>query len=128
MSEHDLQVACFDWLDIKAQQDDRYNDFYAIKNEGKRPASQVVNFKRAGMKPGFSDIIVLVAAHGYHGALCELKMPGNEPTALQEKFLARARKRKYFTTVIDNFPHFQEFAEWYIEAPYWAKPNQEERA
>jgi len=123
MTESSLQAACFDWLAIKAQQDDRYNQFYGIKNEGKRPPAQVARFKREGMKPGFADIICLYGAHGYHGAVCELKWGKNDTTPDQEKFLKRAKKYNYFATVIDNFPHFTEFAEWYIESEYFVRPK-----
>lgn len=70
MSEHDEQVALFEWA---AWQGAPVSLMFAIPNGGKRHISVARRLKAEGVKAGVPDIFLPVAVGQYHGLFIELK-------------------------------------------------------
>lgn len=88
MSEHDEQVALFEWAQMMAGEYPELNLLHAIPNgaklpwtksrDGKRYSPEAIRLKREGLKPGVPDMCLPVARGGYHGLYIELKFGNNK--------------------------------------------------
>ncbi len=65
--EHDEQVAIFEYAEIAAQQDDRWNLLFATLNGVRLPIGLAKKMKRAGNKQGVPDLCLPIAQGGYFG-------------------------------------------------------------
>lgn len=80
-SEHDEQVALFQWAEIAAGQHPELRLMFAIPNFsgrlGKVPPvaamRQAQKLKAEGRKPGVPDVFLPVARNGVHGLFLEIK-------------------------------------------------------
>ena len=97
--EHAEQVAFFDWVRVKSNQDDRYKMIYAVPNGGGRHPAEAYRLKQAGVKAGVPDIAVDVPSKGFHGLKIEMKYGRNKPSEAQSKFLTNAQNLGYATAV-----------------------------
>ena len=71
MSEHDEQVALFDWAAVSRLPG--IDLMLAIPNGGQRNKAVAGKLKAEGVKRGVPDIFLPVARNGYHGLFIELK-------------------------------------------------------
>lgn len=77
MSEHQQQCVVFDWWLLAYPK--YYDKMFSIPNGSllagniQRRAGQMKKLKREGLKPGVSDIFLMVARGGYHGLWIEMK-------------------------------------------------------
>jgi len=103
MSEHDEQVAFFDWLrlNIKRLQPVAVNNCsvpspnpellkaldlcYAVPNGGQRHIMIAVKLKRAGVVRGFPDINLDYPSRDWHGLRMEMKFGTNTLTGYQQR-------------------------------------------
>ncbi len=86
MSEHDDQVAIFEWAKL---QEGKYPDLWllhAIPNAGKRTKRMGAWYKAEGLKPGCLDIHLPVARGGYIGLWIEQKFGKNDLTDSQAEW------------------------------------------
>lgn len=89
MSEHDDQVAIFDWARMS---EGKYPDLWLLKadmNAGKRTKRLGANLKRAGMKAGVPDMQLCVARGGYIGLWIEQKVKGGRVRPSQDEWHKR---------------------------------------
>jgi hypothetical protein len=108
MSEHDEQVALFQWLRLLEGRHPELGLCFAIPNgaalaarssKAKRFSLQATKLKAEGMKPGVPDLFLPVARKGYHGVFIEMKFGRNKPKEHQAVFLTRLQEQGYLTAV-----------------------------
>lgn len=85
-TEHQHQVALFQWAEIYQRQVPELAMLVAIPNGGKRDKLTATNLKREGVKAGYPDIALNVARNGYHNLFIEMKVDGNYPTPKQKEW------------------------------------------
>jgi len=73
LSEHDEQVALFDWAEMVHLPGIEL--MYAIPNGGHRHPAVAAKLKKEGVKASIPDIHLPIARGGYHGLYIELKKP-----------------------------------------------------
>lgn len=103
MSEHDTQVALFEWAGWAAKQTPELELLLAIPNGGLRNIVVAKKLKAAGLKPGVPDIFLPVARKRSHGLWIELKDGTNKPTPDQWRWIEALRKQRYLAVVCYSF-------------------------
>lgn len=88
--ESELQKTCVRWFSYQ------YSEYafllFAVPNGGKRNAKEAARLKAEGVRPGVTDLILLVP-HGGFAALCiELKTKTGKASELQTEWQDAARK------------------------------------
>jgi VRR-NUC domain len=86
-SEHEEQVAVFDWAETIAHQEPLLNLMFAIPNGGARHIGVARKMKAEGVKPGVPDIFLPVARQGYHGLWIEMKRIKGKLTPRQKQWI-----------------------------------------
>lgn len=84
MSEHDEQVALFQWATFEANRVPELDLLYAIPNGGARHIATATKLKAEGVKRGVLDIHLPVPKKPYHGLWIEMKYGWNQPTKEQK--------------------------------------------
>lgn len=103
MSEHKEQKAVIDWF---ANQYPKYYEcLFSIPNgthlagsPGQR-AAKMNKLKAEGLKPGVSDLFLMVARDGYHGLFVEMKDAKKTKSSVsvpQWEHIHRAREQGYY--------------------------------
>ena len=82
-SESEEQIAFFQYINIRANQDVRFRNIFAIPNGGSRNKAEAVNLKRQGVLAGVPDIACMIPNSKYHGLFIEMKVGSNKPTSKQ---------------------------------------------
>jgi len=119
VSEHDEQVALFQWA---ALNQDRYPELallYANPMGGKRPGRTAARLKAEGAKAGVPDLTLPVARCGFHGLYIEMKHGNNRPTASQEWWLQQLRDQDYAAVVCYGFEHARQVLVTYLAGDYF---------
>ncbi len=111
MSEHDEQVAVFEWAKVMVMSGrcPELALMFAIPNGGKRPKRRDrhgnwyspggVKMKAEGEKPGVLDMMLPVACQGYHGMFIEMKFGRNKLTPEQQAWARALAAQRYFVIV-----------------------------
>ena len=86
MSEFDEQCAVVEYCDARGI------PVVHVPNEGKRSVAAGARLKRAGMRPGFPDLLIPRARGRYHSLYIEMKAEGGKPTVEQVAWIRRLRK------------------------------------
>lgn len=103
MSEHQIQVALFQWMRISNPK----TIMFSIPNAAKR-SPQLANYMKAeGMLAGVSDIFLMKPNKKYHGMFIELKSAKGKLTDQQKYFLEQAKAQGYATCVCFSFEEAQ---------------------
>ena len=100
-TEHEEQVALFQWAEANEAQYPSLAMLAAIPNGGYRPMTTAAMLKAEGVKAGYPDILLDVARGQYHGLRIELKRAdrSNHATDAQRDWLARLAFEGYRTAV-----------------------------
>ena len=98
-SEHDEQVALFEWAALHAGRCPELGLMFAIPNGGKRDPVTAVRLRDEGVKPGVPDVYLPVARQGWHGLFIELKWGKNKTTDRQNEWLDRLMEQGYLAVV-----------------------------
>lgn len=72
-TEHEEQVALFQWVRVAAGSRPALNLLYAIPNGGHRHKAVAAKLAAEGVKPGVPDLCLPVARGEFHGLYIELK-------------------------------------------------------
>jgi len=72
-TEHEEQVALFQWAAIQGQSIPALKLLFAVPNGGQRHPAVAVKMKHEGVKPGVPDMFLPIARGGRHGLFIELK-------------------------------------------------------
>lgn len=89
MSEHEHQVALFQWAQLNEARYPELRLLFAVPNGGLRDVRVARKLKREGVKRGVPDIWLPVARRGCHGFVGELKFGRNTLTDEQEDWFFR---------------------------------------
>ena len=95
MTEHDEQVALFQWAERNQDLIPELELLYANPLGGKRPRRTAARMKAEGAKAGVPDLTLPVARNGYHGLYIEMKVGRNKPTKKQAWWLASLAGQGY---------------------------------
>lgn len=98
-SEHDEQVALFQWAALHAGRYPELGLLFAIPNGGKRDKLVAIQLQREGVKPGVPDLCLPVPSAGWHGLFIELKWGRNTTTDKQNEWLERLTEQGYLAVV-----------------------------
>lgn len=77
MTEHNEQVAVFEWARMQRNIYPELDLLYAVPNGGKRDVITAKRMQDEGVKPGVPDICLPVARGGYNALYVELKRPAS---------------------------------------------------
>lgn len=95
-TEEQEQAYVIQWRDLMVNQVPELSLLFHIGNGGLRSKSEAVRFKRLGVKPGVSDLMLPVARHGYHGLWIEMKRQHDGKLSKpQKEWLDDMRKQGY---------------------------------
>ena len=100
-TEHEEQVALFQWAEAHEGEHEELRNLVAFPNGGYRPMTTAVALKAEGVKAGLPDL-ALLCRRGSKGALfIEMKKAdhSNKPTAAQAEWIERLRQYGYQAVV-----------------------------
>ena len=109
MSEHDEQVALFDWARINESKHPQLKMLFAIPNGGLRNKVVAKKLKREGVKAGVPDIFLAVGGLAnnrhfvYFGLFIEMKFGKNKCTENQSIWALDLISEDYKTAVCYSF-------------------------
>lgn len=98
-SEHQEQVAIFQWIDLKKETFPELSLLFSIPNGSHRHIGTAVKLKREGVKSGVSDMFLPVATKGFNGLWLELKVGKNKATKHQMLWLNNMVEQGYMAVV-----------------------------
>jgi len=120
LSEHDEQALLVQWAGTARVPGTRHmvGDFLAaVPNAGKRSARAGARLKAEGLRPGYPDLILDIAARGYHGLRIEMKRTDATASDVQEnqrEWLDRLNRQGYCARVARGFNEARELILWYL--------------
>jgi hypothetical protein len=122
MSEHDEQVAYFQWVRLMANSDARYFNIFAIPNGaylGSDKTSRAITMSRLkaeGFEPGVPDIFIAWCSTRLlnNGMFIEMKVKPNKPTNIQEKWHRRLERAGYAVKTCYGFDEAKKETEEYM--------------
>lgn len=95
-TEEQEQAYVIQWRDLMVNQVPELSLLFHIGNGGLRSKPEAVRFKRLGVKPGVSDLMLPVARHGYHGLWIEMKRQHDGKLSKpQKEWIDDMRKQGY---------------------------------
>lgn len=96
LTEHQEQVALFEWASWMEKQIPELHLMHAIPNGGKRDKVTAARLKAEGVKPGVPDICLPVPRGDKHGLYIEMKRrKGGSVSADQLKWLDNLMRQGY---------------------------------
>ena len=99
-TEHQEQVALFEWTAWMARRHPDLLLMHAIPNGGKRDIRTAARLKAEGVKPGVPDIFLPVPKNGKHGLYIELKRSrGGTVSKEQEAWIRALSAQEYVCAV-----------------------------
>ena len=125
-SEHQEQVAYFDWVRLKANSDFRYELIFAIPNGAKYGSDiklrmiQAKKMKAEGLISGVPDIFIAYPVslpdEGYifPGAFIEMKVGKNKTSDNQKLMIENLRNVGYQVAISYNAEEAREFTQSYF--------------
>lgn len=109
------QEALVQWADLTVMNGSRVGDYLVhVPNEGKRGPKAASEFKRAGGRAGYPDLILDLPAGEFHGLRIEMKAKGGKPTAAQLEWIERLRGAGYRAEVCYGFEQARAVIEAYL--------------
>ena len=108
MSEYDEQCAVIEYCDRKGIM------VVHIPNEAKRSRAEGARQKRAGLRPGFPDLLIPIARGPYHSLYIEMKTQDGKPTEKQVRWIWRLREEGMAAYICIGAGHAIECIDWYM--------------
>lgn len=112
MTEHEHQVALFQWAALNEQRCPALALLYANPLGGKRPKRTAIRMKAEGAKAGIPDITLPVPTHypecTVPGLYIELKVGANRPTKRQQWWIRQLREQGYQVEVCYGWEHARD--------------------
>lgn len=113
--EHQIQVACIRWFNIK------FPDLllFAIPNGGKRDRITAAKMKAEGVLAGVADMMLPLARHGKYGLFIELKTEekSSRQSSSQRMFEQFVTSQGYQYSIVRSLKEFINLMCEYIEQP-----------
>ena len=104
-SEHEIQSAYFDWIEIQAQQDERYGYIYSVPNGGQRHIAVARKMVREGVRRGILDVCIDYPVSRADsrlwtpGGRIEFKSGRNKTTTDQDLWICKLLKAGYCVAI-----------------------------
>ena len=95
MSEHEEQVAVFEWAEVAKQKYPELELLFAVPNGGLRHVVVAKKLKAEGVKSGVPDIVLPVPKSEFHGLFIELKYGKNKPSENQKRWATKLTQQGY---------------------------------
>lgn len=108
MSEHDLQVTVFDWIELEKARIPELGHIFAIPNGGHRHPSVGAKMKREGVRAGVPDCFLAIPKGKYHGLFIEHKWGKNQLTLDQKVWRSKLERYNYMYLVSRSFEETQD--------------------
>ncbi len=115
MSEHDEQVALFEWAKLTEALYPDIEWMFAIPNGGHRHIAVATKMKREGVKAGVLDIWLPAPKGKYPGMYIEMKFGRNKPSDAQKRWIEAFRGYGYRVRVCYSFEEAQAAIIEYLE-------------
>lgn len=115
MSEHDLQVTVFDWVERNKNALPELANYFAIPNGGHRWASVGYKMKKEGQKAGILDTFLAIPTKKYHGLFIEHKWGKGKLTPEQKTWISKLENYGYLCKVSRSFEETKETLLRYID-------------
>lgn len=109
-NEHNLQVACVQWLDYQYP-----SLLRTISPILKCSVIQGKRQKDLGYASGSPDLIIFEARQGYHGLCVEFKAGKNKQSDKQKEWELGLFNKGYKYALIYNFDDFVSLINWYMK-------------
>lgn len=113
------QAALIEWASLVAYQGVKLVDLIThVPNEGRRGYKAQADFKKLGGSRGYPDLIIDIAAGGYHGLRIEMKAPkgfSSSVSAHQKQWLERLNKQGYKAVICYGFDEAKQVIIDYLE-------------
>ena len=110
--EDDLQAECITWFDY--QYPKLKNLLFHVPNGGHRNIREAARLKKQGVRPGVSDLILLIPRGNFHGMCIEMKSEKGTLSENQKEWLKQAENNGYLTIVCNNFILFKTAIDSYL--------------
>lgn len=110
--EHRLQCGCVRWFRLQHAEIGQL--LFAVPNGGRRDKISGAKLKAEGVVAGVSDLILLVARHGYHGLLIEMKTQKGHQSQLQRQWQSLVERQGYRYVVIRSIEEFIDIVNGYL--------------
>lgn len=120
-TEHDEQVALFEWAALHRATYPELGLLFAIPNGGKRHIGTARKLKAEGVKAGVPDLFLPAPRAQYHGLFLELKRKGGVITVEQRSWLTYLAEQGYATSVCYGWRAAIEIIEMYLQLTPTAK-------
>jgi hypothetical protein len=116
-TEHEEQVALFEWAERKLSLYPELAFLFAIPNAGAgAQRGQAGKMKAEGVKPGVPDLFLPIARNGYYGCFIEMKrIKGSRTDPEQTDWLFNLHLQGYFTAVCKGCEQAQKVLVAYLE-------------
>ena len=111
--EHRIQCAIFKWF-FYAYPQYRGGLFFAIPNGGHRNIQTAARLKAEGVTAGVSDLMLLIARHGYHALCVEVKTLVGRQSENQKLWQQRVEAQGFKYAVVRSLDDFAELVRWYL--------------
>jgi hypothetical protein len=99
VSEDDLQISCFEWIELMRPAHPILEWVIHVPNGGKRPRGAAGKLKAMGVKPGVLDVLLPLPYNGWSGLAIEMKVGKNTTTEQQDDWLEVMGASGYYTAV-----------------------------
>lgn len=117
-SEHDEQVALFQWAAHMSGKYPELRLMYAIPNGGLRNPVVASKLKAEGVKAGVPDIFLPAARCGYHGLYIEMKRTkGGRLSTEQAQWITDLLGQGYAVYKAEGWVKAKEIIESYLKIP-----------
>ena len=90
-TEHEEQVALFQWAEANEGEHEELKLLFAVPNGGYRPMTTAAQLKAEGVRSGVPDCCLPVARGRFHSLWIEMKRKPNRPTEAQEHWISTLR-------------------------------------
>ena len=114
MSEHDLQVSVFDWVERHKASLPELANYFAIPNGGKRPIGTAVKMKKEGQQKGVPDTFLAIPTLYYHGLFIEHKWGSGQLSEPQKTWKSKLENYGYLYIVSRSPEESQDILTSYI--------------
>lgn len=109
------QEALIQWADLTTIRGYRVGLYLVhVPNEGKRGPKAASEFKRAGGRAGYPDLILDIPAGIWHGLRMEMKSKEGKPTPAQLEWVERLRGTGYRAEICYGFEEARNLVVEYL--------------
>lgn len=106
VSEDELQISCFEWIELMRPAHPILEWVIHVPNGGKRPRGAAGKLKAMGVKPGVLDVLLPLPYNGWSGLAIEMKVGKNTTTEQQDDWLQVIEASGYYTAVCYTLEEF----------------------